>query len=179
MFSRSNQLILGLAVLAAVIGGIVEHHKQQVVQPPSALIGQALPPIILSDLDGHRHALSDYRGHRLLLNLWASWCAPCLGEMPALQKAQDNFGERGGIVVGIAMDEPARVRSFLAEHPVSYPILLGREGADDTSIKLGNSRHVLPYSILIDANGRILATHEGVLSEPMLKQWLTGPAESP
>ena len=176
MFGRSNQLILGLAVLAAVAGGIVEHRQQQPADTPSALMGHSLPAITLTDLDGHRRSLSDYRGHRVLLNLWASWCAPCLQEMPALEKAQDNFGENGAIVVGIAMDEPARVRAFLTEHTVSYPILLGNQGADDTSIKLGNSRQVLPYSMLIDADGSILATHEGALSEPMLKQWLAPPA---
>jgi peroxiredoxin len=177
MFSRTNQLILGLAVLAAIIGGIAEHRQQQPAQTPSALIGRSLPAITLADLDGQMHALSDYRGHRVLLNLWASWCAPCLREMPALQKAQDNFGEHGGIVVGIAMDEAVRVRRFLAVHPVSYPILLGHQGADDTSIKLGNSLQVLPYSLLIDADGSILATHEGPLSDTMLKQWLNDPAE--
>ncbi len=176
MFSRTNQLILGLAVLAAVIGGIVEHSQQPSAQAPSALMGRPLPAITLADLDGHMHALSDYRGHRVLLNLWASWCAPCLREMPALQKAQDNFGEQGPIVVGIAMDEAPRVRRFLAEHPVSYPILLGDQGADDTSVKLGNSRLVLPYSMLIDADGSILATHEGPLSDTILKQWLAAPA---
>lgn len=177
MFSRSNQLILGLAVLAAVIGGMVQHRKQPSPQPPSALVGQSLPAITLPDLAGHMHALSDYRGHRVLLNLWASWCAPCLEEMPALQKAQENFGERGLIVVGIAMDEASRVRSYLAKHPVSYPILLGLQGSDDTSIKLGNSRQILPYSVLIDADGSILATHEGILSEPMLNRWLTIPTK--
>lgn len=177
MFSRTNQLILGLAVLAAVIGGIVEHSPQQSAQAPSTLIGRSLPAITLADLDGHMHALSDYRGHRVLLNLWASWCAPCLREMPALQKAQDNFGEQGAIVVGIAMDEAVRVRRFLADHPVNYPILLGDQGLNDTSLKLGNSRQVLPYSILIDADGSILATHEGQLSDTTLNQWLAAPGQ--
>lgn len=181
MFSRSNRLILGLATLAAVIGGIVEHRSQSLAPPhaqPSPLIGHSLPAISLPDLSGQRHDLSEYRGHRVLLNLWASWCVPCLEEMPALQKAQQNFGEHGAIVVGIAVDEPAHVRAFLAAHPVSYPILLGQQGPDGTSIKLGNTRQVLPYSLLIGADGSILATHEGALSDAVLKQWLT-PASEP
>lgn len=178
MLGRSNQLILGLAVLAAVAGGIIEHRQQQPAQPSSELIGHSLPAITLTGLDGHRHALSDYRGHRLLLNLWASWCAPCLQEMPALQRAQDNFGEHGAIVVGIAMEDPARVRAFLAEHPVSYPILLAPQDNGGISMALGNSSQILPYSLLVDADGSILATHQGPLSDAMLKQWLA-PATAP
>lgn len=172
MLGRGNRLILGLAVLAAVGGGFVEHRRQLAVPTPSSLVGQSLPALTLADLDGHDHPLSDYRGHRLLLNLWASWCAPCLGELPALQHAQDKFGERGVIVIGIAMDDPARVRAFLAQHPVRYPILLGRLGADDTSITLGNRGQTLPYSMLVGADGSILATHEGALSDAMLNRWL-------
>lgn len=126
MLSRSNWLILGLAVLAAAAGGYIQHR----FGPPaaetthSAMIGQPLPAISLPDLDGKLHALDDYRGRRMLLNFWASWCAPCLEEMPALAAAQEKFGEHALIVIGIAMDEPGNVRRFLAEHPVNYPILM-------------------------------------------------------
>ncbi|OOG40341.1 TlpA disulfide reductase family protein [Rhodanobacter sp. C05] len=174
MLDRSNWLILGLAVLAAAIGGYVQHHNQQ---PPagmdSAMLGQPVPALTLSDLDGKPHRLSDYRGHRVLLNFWASWCGPCLDEMPALNRAQAKFGEQGAIVAGIAMDEPTRIHAFLAAHPVSYPILLGQLDSPSTTLQLGDIRELLPYSVLIDADGRILATHAGALSTPQLEQWLT------
>jgi peroxiredoxin len=175
MLSRSNWLILGLAVLAAAAGGYADHRSRQplpVDSADSALIGQSLPAISLPGLDGKMHQLSDYRPHRLLLNFWASWCVPCLQEMPALNQLQAKFGERAPIVVGIAMDEPARVRSFLAEHRVNYPILLGRLDPPSTSLQLGNTREVLPYSVLIDADGRILATHTGILSPAQIEQWV-------
>jgi Thiol-disulfide isomerase and thioredoxins len=172
MLSRSNWLILGLAVLAAAIGGYAEHRSQQPAPANSALIGQPLPALALSGLDGKPHRLGDQRGRRILLNFWASWCGPCLEEMPALNQAQEKFGDHAPIVLGIAMDEPARVRAFLAAHPVNYPILLGQMTAPSTSLQLGDSREILPYSVLIDANGRILATHEGALSAPQLEQWL-------
>jgi peroxiredoxin len=180
MLSRSNWLILGLAVLAAAAGGYADHRGRQPVpmdSADSALIGQSLPAVSLSDLDGKTHRLSDYRHHRLLLNFWASWCVPCLEEMPALNQLQAKFGERAPTVIGIAMDEPARVRSFLAAHPVKYPILLGRLDPPSTSLQLGNTREVLPYSVLIDADGRILATQTGILSPAQIEQWLE-PARS-
>ncbi|TAL89550.1 MAG: TlpA family protein disulfide reductase [Rhodanobacter sp.] len=180
MFSRSTNVILLLAVLAAVLGGIVQHRRQA---PPeesaeSTLVGKPLPALILPDLEGRAHALSDYRGRRLLINFWASWCGPCLKEMPALNQAQEKFGGQGAIVLGIAMDEPTRVRAFLRAHPVSYPILLGRIEPPSTSLQLGDKREILPFSVLVDAAGRIIATHAGVLSRPQLEQWLA-PATTP
>jgi len=172
MLSRSNWLILGLAIVAAATGGYVEHRSQQPPPMDSALIGQPLPALALPDLEGKLHPLSDYRGQRVLLNFWASWCGPCLEEMPALNQAQEKFGDHAPIVIGIAMDEPARIRTFLAAHAVNYPILLGQLSPPSTSLKLGNSREILPYSVLIDADGSILATHAGSLSASQLKQWL-------
>ncbi|MHB1058436.1 MAG: TlpA family protein disulfide reductase [Rhodanobacter sp.] len=172
MLSRSNGLILGLAVLAAALGGYVQNRSHRPAVPEAAVVGQPLPPISLPDLDGRPHALSDYRGRRVLLNFWASWCAPCLKEMPALAEAQEKFGEKAPIVVGIAMDDPLHVKAFLAAHPVNYPILVGDTNAPSTSLQLGNRRQVLPYSVLIGTDGRILATHTGPLSSARLRQWL-------
>jgi hypothetical protein len=70
------------------------------------------------------------------------------------------------------MDEPDRVRSFLAVHPVSYPILLGQLTSPSTSLQLGDTHEMLPYSVLIGADGLILATHTGAMSHPQLEQWL-------
>ncbi|GAB2553039.1 TlpA family protein disulfide reductase [Rhodanobacter koreensis] len=178
MLDRGNWLILGLAVLAAAIGGYVQ-HRQQPSPPDLALLDQRAPAITLSGLDDKPHRLSDYHGHRVLLNFWASWCGPCLDEMPALNRAQAKFGEQGAIVVGIAMDEPERIRAFLTMHPVSYPILLGRLNSPSTSLQLGDIREVLPYSVLIDADGRILATHAGALSATQLEHWLTPGRDKP
>lgn len=175
MLSRSNWTILGLATLAAAVGGYAQHRQHPAPAMTQAAPLRSLPAISLSDLNGQPHRLSDYRGHRVLLNLWASWCVPCLAEMPALVAAQAKFGEHAPIVLGIAMDEPARVRMFLAAHPVNYPILLGRLGAPDTSQQLGNTAQVLPYSVLVDADGHILDSHAGPLSAEQLTQWL-GPA---
>ena len=173
MLSRSNWLILGLAVLAAAAGGYIDHRKQQPAAMDSTLIGQSLPALSLPDLDGKLHRLSDYRGHRVLLNFWASWCGPCLDEMPALTQAQQKFGDHAPIVIGIAMDDSIHVQAFLEEHPVNYPILLGNLAPPSTSLQLGNTREVLPYSVLIDTDGRILATHAGALSAAQLEGWLS------
>lgn len=177
--TRSNWLILGLAVLAAVIGGYLQPRPSP--EPASgdtsgsSMIGQPAPNFVLADEAGKTHRLADYHGRRVLVNFWATWCAPCLREMPALAQAQTKFGERSAIVLGIGMDEPHRIHAFLVDHPVNYPILLGDADATATLKAWGNPSALLPYNVLIGADGRIMATHEGSLSSTQMQQWLTAP----
>lgn len=178
MLSRGSAVILTVAVLVAALGGWLQHRSRQLHMSDSLMVGKALPALTLTDLHGGRHSLDDYRGHRVLLNLWASWCGPCLREMPALNQAQASYARQGVMIVGIAMDEPARVRQFLADHPVNYPILLGQLDAPSTSLQLGNTHELLPYSLLISRDGQILASHAGALSSAQLAQWL-GPSRNP
>jgi thiol-disulfide isomerase/thioredoxin len=180
MFSRDIRLILALAVLAALVGGIAQHWLRAPVVPSgdSSFIDQPLPALTLPDLDGQPHPLSNYRGRRLLVNFWASWCGPCLEEMPALNRAQQKFGDHGAIILGIAMDEAKHVRAFLAAHPVSYEILMGQMEAPSTSLQFGDQREILPFSVLFGEDGHVIATHAGALSDAQLKQWLSPPAKS-
>jgi peroxiredoxin len=175
MLSRSNWIILGLAVLVAGAGGWLQHASQRARVPSGIQVaetGEVAPDIALTGLDGKEHRLSEFRGRRLLLNFWATWCGPCLQEMPALMKAQANVGEKGALVVGIAMDDPEHVRAFLASHPLNYPVLFGSLESPSTSLRLGNVGELLPYSVLLDENGRVLATRRGTLGPTDLQQWL-------
>jgi peroxiredoxin len=175
MMSRSNWTIVGLAILVAAAGGWMQHASQRERAPAGvhvAQVGDIAPDLSLVDPDGKPHRLSDYRGHRVLLNFWATWCVPCLQEMPDLVKVQAKIGEKGAIVVGIAMDDPERVRAFLAEHPLNFPVLMGQLDRPSTTLQLGNVAELLPYSVLLDENGRILATRRGALGLTQLQQWL-------
>jgi len=124
--------------------------------------GERVPALTLSDLDGTAVQLPDaWAGRPTLVNLWATWCAPCLKEMPDLQAFSAQQGAAGVRVVGIALDDPDAVRNFLAAHGITYPILTDAPGPADAGVRLGNRAGVLPYSVLIDANGRLLKTRIG------------------
>ncbi|BFI94944.1 MAG: TlpA disulfide reductase family protein [Rhodanobacter sp.] len=173
--SRDNLAILTAAVLAAALGGWLQHESRLAHAPAGASalqIGAPAPALALQDLQGRLHRLADYRGHRVLVNFWASWCGPCLDELPALDRAQTKFGENGAIVLGIAMDDPAHVRAFLAAHPVHYPVLLGRMEPPSTSLAWGDNGEILPYSVLIGADGHVIATRRGPLDTATLDHWL-------
>lgn len=179
--TRANWLILGLAVLAAAIGAYLQPRLSPAPASNggtanSALTGWPAPNFALPDQAGKTHHLADYRGRRVLVNFWATWCGPCLREMPALAQAQTKFGERGPIVLGIGLDEPRRIYAFLDEHPVNYAILLGAAHGTATLTTWGDRDAMLPYSVLIDADGNVLAAHVGALSPEQLQQWMTWPA---
>lgn len=145
--------------------------------PPAGVapagIGDPMPAIALPGLDG---ALVDlrtrYAGRRLLINVWASWCGPCIEEMPELDRFAATQGEAGVQVVGLALDTPEGVRDFTARVPVRYPILLDTPGTADASVWLGNAKGVLPYTVLVDADGRIARQKVGPFEHGEISGWV-------
>jgi thiol-disulfide isomerase/thioredoxin len=109
-----------------------------------------LPDFRLPDIHGREIASSSWTGKVLVLNYWATWCPPCVRELPLLDELQQNSPEESLQVVGIAIDSKEEVERFLADHPVSFPILLGDIGAIDMSRRLGNRLQGLPYTLIFD-----------------------------
>jgi len=118
---------------------------------------------------GGELVLAQLRGAPLLLNFWATWCPPCVREMPALDRVHREFAPRGLAVVGLAIDAPTPVREFLVRTPVGYPIgLAGFEGTE-LSRRLGNDRGALPFSVLFGADGAIRQRKLGEATEDDLR----------
>ncbi len=144
--------------------------------PPAGVtaagIGDPMPAIALPGLGGKYVDLAaDYRGRRLLINVWASWCGPCIEEMPELQRFAEAQGAGGVQVVGLALDTPEAVRGFLAQVPVGYPIVLDTPGPADASVWLGNAKGVLPYTVLVGADGRIARQKIGPFKPGEIAGW--------
>ena len=104
-------------------------------------------------------------GRDTVVNLWATWCAPCLKEMPELDAFARDQAPNGTQVAGIALDDAAAVRAFLRDHGIAYPSLVDTPGPADAGVRLGNPAGVLPYSLLVSADGRILKTRIGPFAD--------------
>ena len=123
--------------------------------------------------DGGQIALASLRGQPLVLNFWATWCPPCVEEMPLLDRFQREHQGAGWRVLGLAVDSAAPVREFLALHPVAFAIgLAGMEGVA-LSRALGNERGALPFSVIFDSRGDAVEKKLGTLTANELSAWAT------
>ena len=111
----------------------------------------------LPDLQGKQRSLKDWSGKVIVLNFWATWCPPCRDEIPLFIDAQENYKKRGLVIVGIAIDKKQAVASYSDDMLINYPVLIGDEGAMDLMARYGNRIGALPFTVIIDPRGRIVA----------------------
>jgi len=169
--------------LAAGLGGYsLFHHwagdsatatKRSQARPGSTLIGSHRPDFTLQDVDGNARSISEWDGKVILINFWATWCPPCRREIPALSKLYRELAPKGLVVVGAAIDDPGKVKSYVTEYEVPYPNLVGQREANRISAKLGNTRGSLPYTVIIDRDGNIRYIHIGEISRSTAVQQLS------
>ena len=196
----SNKLILVVALLAALAGAAASLYFEPTIArrlagtepgqrvlgavldakapaPPVGVIvakrGDIVPPMSLPTIDGVQTEIpKTWAGKTTLVNVWASWCAPCLKEMPELQAFADEQANvktafayekaaNGTQVVGIALDDVPAARAMLERLDITYANLVDAPGPADASVRLGNPAGVLPYSVLVSAEGRVLKTKIG------------------
>ncbi|MGN6313042.1 MAG: TlpA family protein disulfide reductase [Rhodanobacteraceae bacterium] len=180
---RATLIILVLAGAAAAGGWWLQRSLQRPPAPPVALttpgsktsvlkVGDRADDLALPDLDGKTQQLSQWHGKRVLLNFWATWCAPCRKEMPELSAAQTRY--EGVQVIGVALDQPQAVRDYLKRTTVDYPILIGIDADPEPTLRFGDTVGALPYSVLIGPDGRIERTKLGPFDATELDNWLGG-----
>lgn len=165
---RQRRLVLGLAallVLAAFIAGLGLSSRREAPTgaSPSPAAVQRLFAESFVDLAGNVSKLSAWRGKPLIVNFWATWCPPCLAEMPIFSRLQDRH--KNVQFVGIAVDNPDNVRTFTSKNKVSYPLLLASDAVMSLMSELGNDRSGLPFTVGIDAGGQVRHIHLGALSQ--------------
>lgn len=168
-----------LVVAALVMGGgfaifklfLLPHLQQGQEATPSqgtaALFAASFP-----DANNKVQALKQWQGKIVVVNFWATWCPPCLEEMPELSQFNLDYKDQNVVVVGISTDDVAKIAEFAKETPVSYPLLAADMEAANLAEALGNHRGILPYTVVIKADGSIAKTHLGRINRAILQQTL-------
>jgi thiol-disulfide isomerase/thioredoxin len=129
----------------------------------AAAIPEVLPPFSINDLQGRPTSAAAWSGKSLVINFWATWCAPCQREVPLLKALSTEWADRNIEVVGIAVDHPDKVQGFAEQFKIPYPLLVGEQNALDLASKLGLSTPVFPFTVFSDQRGRVVALFIGEL----------------
>ncbi len=172
-------LVYGLVAIGGLALGVMVAWFSR-SDPPlpgseGAQVGDARPSFRHAAVDGRFVSADDFDGQALLVNFWATWCAPCRREMPLLNEVARTHAGRMN-VVGIAIDEPGPVIDFVESLGIDYTILVGSTDVIATQRAWGNSAGALPYTVLVDASGIIRWRHLGEVTaeelDPVLVEWL-------
>ena len=168
--------ITALVVSAAAAGSAAYFAVEQrarrsaplPVATPSqpAVLADRVPEIRLADRDGTMRSLADWQGKSLIVNFWATWCAPCRREIPLLGELQQSYGPAGFQVIGIAADYRDKVIAYADEAGIAYPLLIGEQEALDAAAAFGVEIVGFPFTVFSDDQGRVIACHVGELTRP-------------
>lgn len=170
---RRGLLTAGVAVAAAVAGAGAAWWKFRTTEPASVAV-DGLWQLSFTTPSGGQLAMASLLGKPLLVNFWATWCPPCVEEMPMLDAFAQQQSGKGWQVVGLAIDQPSSVRQFLARTPVHYAIgLAGLEGTDLVRT-LGNTSGGLPFTVVLGPDGTVRQRRMGKLSRSDLDAWIAG-----
>lgn len=176
---RQAAVAATIALVAGAGGFLMACHLNPVQEHPpgvphvpegnSALEGHPAPVVTVNDLDGKPRLLSDWRGKWLLVNFWATWCGPCIEEIPVLIAAQRDYASSGLQVLGIALDAPDVVRAAMKERGFNYPSLAGDDSVMTALEQLGNTLGAIPYTVLISPDGVIREMEMGGIDTTKVK----------
>ncbi len=168
--TRRRRLLMaaGLGAAAAVAGAAWSWRRSTAAHDAAT---QGLWDARFEAPDGTPWTMARLRGKPVVVNFWATWCAPCIKELPQFERFHREYSARGWQVVGLAIDSPAAVTEFLRRTPVSFPIgLAGMEGTE-LMLGLGNQHSVLPFTIVLDSGGNVVQKRVGETRFEELQAW--------
>lgn len=155
---------LGFAIFHLFLNTQVEDGAQQSTAP---LFAASFP-----NEKGETKQLSAYQGKIVVLNFWATWCEPCREEMPELSELHEAYAAKNVVVLGLAIDEVSAISEFTNSTKVSYPLFAADMAGMEIATNLGNNKGVLPYTVVIKADGTVHQTFFGRISKAMLEKSL-------
>jgi thiol-disulfide isomerase/thioredoxin len=165
---RKALALAGVAAAAATGGALVGALIVQSGSGAARLLSASFV-----DLEGRSRRLLEWRGQVVVCNFWATWCAPCREEVPLLVAAKQQYAAKGLEVVGIGIDQAAKIRDFASNYKVNYPMLVAGSEAIEMMRDLGNNAGALPYTVLLDRSGSVAGQRLGAFRKEELNAALT------
>lgn len=176
MLNRTGRASLALVAVLALAAGLAAFLVSRELAAPGpapepaapkpAVIPEMRPDVRLADREGKMRSLSDWDGKPLVINFWATWCAPCRREIPMLNELARDLSAEGIEVIGIAIDFREEVLSYLETMPIAYTVLIGEEDGMPAARAFGMEEAWLPFTAFTDRQGRIATIHVGELHRP-------------
>ncbi len=155
----------GLIIIAGLLalgGGILVRGLSV---PTEQVSSQPLPDFKFPDLSDQQHSISEWQGKVRVINFWATWCPPCIKEIPAFVEMQEQFGTKGLQFIGIAVEDKEPVKEFIAKIKINYPILIGDFDGVSLAHQLGNTADAVPFTLIVNQKGEIIYQHQGGISK--------------
>ncbi len=165
-------LLSAAAILAGLAGFWAGQHFQKPQTAVETAAGKETVSFSLPDVGDHRRNISDWQGKVRVVNFWATWCPPCREEIPTFISLQKRLGARGLQIIGVAVDKSADVIPFYAAEKMNYPVLLGEQDGLELMARYGDPDGSLPYSLVLNAKGEVIAHKLGAFSRSELEQLL-------
>lgn len=160
----------GVGVAAALAGGAAAWWRLVPALTSDRAVG-ILFRQTLEGLDGRSYSFEQWRGRRLVVNFWATWCPPCVDEMPELDQLHREFSQQAQFV-GIGIDSAANMQKFVQKVPVGYPLLIAGNIGTELARELGNTTGGLPFTVVIDEKGEIVHQYAGRIKPDVLREAL-------
>jgi thiol-disulfide isomerase/thioredoxin len=156
----------GVAVPVGMASAPDPRENSAIEAAPHPVVPTRLPEFALNDLSGKSTSIAAWSGKSLVINFWATWCAPCRREIPLLKTVAADWAGRDLTVVGIAVDYADKVREFAGRFKIDYPVLIGEQDALEVAAKFGMDSPAFPFTVFTDRRGEIVALFIGELHRP-------------
>ena len=172
MANKVNTIIISIILLVSIVFGFQYFFKDGFGGHSHGKSTQPLFAATFPDENGKPQSLQQYAGNTVVLNFWATWCEPCREEMPELSALHDAYKNKKVVVLGVAVDDVAAISDFVKETKVSYPLFAADMQGMQIASNLGNDKAVLPYTVIIKADGSVAKTYFGRVSKALLEETL-------
>ena len=156
-------VIAGAIIIAGAFYVFLPNKK------PAISANEAIATASFYDLQEKVQPLAQWKGKVLVVNFWATWCPPCLAEIPEFIHLQKQYEKQGVQIIGIAIDQKSKVQAYAKDVGMNYPVLLGDLAGIELARRTGNPQGGLPYTLIVDRSGNVVATQLGTLSKEKLE----------